>query len=200
MEQINEIKTYIRDILIQMMDTKLEINPKKRFNTKFRIFLPNRKLIKTIINEGGVLVGSRALRCYSINGKSLINRRLSDWDFIVTKDQAIRIFSKTGIKWNLVDSVVSVEGQRVWVHTTYSGSYQIGPVNVQIIIEDELPTYNVKDKIRFANISYIISHKMKLADCKCSFHFAEKDTCQYQKHIDDLTQFIINFQSEIKNE
>ena len=191
MGQFNEIKTHIRDILIQMIDTKLEINPKKRFNRKFRMFLPNRKLIKTIIDEGGVLAGSRALRCYTINGKSFIDRKLSDWDFVVTKDQAIRIFAKSGIKWNLVDNVVSVKRQRVWVDSAYSGTYQIGPVNVQIIIKDELPPYEIKDKIRFSSISSIISEKMKLADCKCY----AINSCEHQKHRDDLTQFIINFQS-----
>ena len=49
-------------------DVKIDIS--KRYNNKFRLFYPSRNLIKYTTNIGGVLVGSRAIRCYTIDGNS----------------------------------------------------------------------------------------------------------------------------------
>lgn len=64
MSELNEIKRYLRDINLDILtnhqDVKVDIS--KRYNTRFRLFYPSRKLINSVIEIGGVLVGSRALR------------------------------------------------------------------------------------------------------------------------------------------
>ena len=74
MSYLNEIKSYIRDINLDILmncpDVKIDIS--KRFYNKFRLFYPSRKLIKYVTKIGGVLTGSRATRCYTIEGKPIL--------------------------------------------------------------------------------------------------------------------------------
>ena len=82
MSYLNELKAYLRDINLEILmespDVKIDIS--KRYYNKFRLFYPSRRLIKYTTNIGGVLVGSRAIRCFTINGKSILERRVNDWN------------------------------------------------------------------------------------------------------------------------
>ena len=93
MSYLNEIKAYMRDINLDILmncpDVKIDIS--KRYKNKFRLFYPSRKLIKYVTNIGGVLTGSRAIRCFTISGKPILERKVDDWDFIVTLDMAFKI-------------------------------------------------------------------------------------------------------------
>ena len=100
MSNLNELKAYLRDINLEILmespDVKIDIS--KRYYNKFRLFYPSRKLIKYTTNIGGVLVGSRAIRCFTINDKPILERRVDDWDFIVTIDMAFKICDDMGIE------------------------------------------------------------------------------------------------------
>jgi len=96
MENFSEIKKFVRDLNLNLItiNHKIQINSKKRHNDKISWFMPSRNLISYIIKVGGVLSGSRALRCYKINGNYILDRRTKDWDFIVDQDMAFKICEK----------------------------------------------------------------------------------------------------------
>lgn len=201
MSYLNEIKAYMRDInldiLINCPDVKIDIS--KRYYNKFRLFYPSRKLIKYVTNIGGVLTGSRAIRCYTISGKPILERRVNDWDFIVTLDMAFKICADMGIdEIPKIDGVISIKNQRRWAHPTYSDSYRLGPVDVQLIVKDELPEYSDVKGVRIANFVYSVSNKIsttsEIYNEICSGNFGKQNLrTQYDKHIEDLKEIIIKY-------
>ena len=102
MSHLEDIKAYLRDINLDILmncpNVKIDIS--KRYYNKFRLFYPSRKLINYVTKIGGVLTGSRAIRCYTIEGKPILERRVNDWDFVVTLDMAFKLattFNKQGL-------------------------------------------------------------------------------------------------------
>ena len=184
------------DILMNCQDVKIDVS--KRYYNKFRLFYPSRKLIKYTTNIGGVLVGSRAIRCFTISGKSILERKVDDWDFIVTLDMAFKICADMGIdEIPQVDNVISVSNQRMWRHPDYSDAYRVGPVDVQLIIKEELPDYTEIDGVRIANFGYSVSQKIGLISelqGKLTGRKSEYDE-HYHKHISDMKEMIIKFNS-----
>jgi hypothetical protein len=204
MSYLNELKAYLRDINLEILmespDVKIDIS--KRYYNKFRLFYPSRKLIKYTTNIGGVLVGSRAIRCFTINGKPILERRVNDWDFIVTLDMAFKICDDMGIEEiPKIGGVISVKNQRRWAHPSYQDSYRVGPVDVQLIVTEELPDYTEVDGVRIANFGYSISQKIgltselqsKLGGKTPNYRVSESIDEQYHKHIDDLKEIIIKY-------
>ena len=202
----NEMKSFVRDLSLNLLTNnhKIEIDVSKRYNDKIRWFMPSRKLINHIIESGGVLTGSRALRCYKINGKSILDRRTKDWDFIVTQEMAFKICDKFDIGIIPgVDKVISVSNQRYWRHPDYSEAYRVGPVDVQLIIKDELPEYESVDGVNISSLQYIINEKMKLidelGDKVINSSSISEERKELGKHLDDMTQTIIKFNC-VRNE
>lgn len=166
MSELNNIKSYMRDITLEILtdcpDVKIDIS--KRYNSRFRLFYPSRKLINYTTKIGGVLTGSRAIRCFTINGKPILDRNVYDWDFIVTPEMAFKICDDMGIEEiPRVDEVISIKNQRMWKHPDYQDAYRVGIVDVQLIIKDELPDYTEIDGVRIASFGYSISQKISLA-------------------------------------
>ena len=206
MDRIGEIKAYMRDINLDILmncpDVKIDVS--KRYKNKFRLFYPSRKLIKYVTNIGGVLTGSRAIRCYTISGKPILERRVNDWDFIVTLDMAFKICDNMSIdQIPQVGNVIGVKNQRMWRHPDYSDSYRVGPVDVQLIVKEELPDYTEIDGVRIANFGYSVSQKIGLTtDLHSKLggktpNYGVKDSIdeQYHKHISDMKEMIIKFNS-----
>ena len=206
MSYLNEIKAYMRDINLDILmncpDVKIDIS--KRYRNKFRLFYPSRKLIKYVTNIGGVLTGSRAIRCYTISGKPILERKVDDWDFIVTLDMAFKICADMGIdEIPQVDGVISIKNQRRWAHPDYSDAYRVGPVDVQLIVKEELPDYTEIDGVRIANFGYSISQKIglttdlhsKLGGKTPNYRVKDSIDEQYHKHISDMKEMIIKFNS-----
>ena len=208
MSELNEMKAYMRDINLDILmncpDVKIDIS--KRYYNKFRIFYPSRKLIKYTTEIGGVLVGSRAIRCFTINDKPILERRVDDWDFIVTLDMAFKICDDMGIEEiPQIDGVISIKNQRRWAHPSYQDAYRVGSVDVQLIVKEELPDYNEIDGVRIANFGYSISQKIGMTTdlhskltghnrTKASSRYDSIDE-QYHKHISDMKEMIIKFNS-----
>ena len=197
MSSITEIKTFVRDINLTLLSSskKVDIDISKRYCDKIRLFMPNRKLIKYVTDIGGVLTGSRALRCFKIDGKQMFDRRSKDWDFVVTTEMAFNICNKFDISVIPgVDKVISIKGQRHWRHPAYSDAYRVGPVDVQLIIKDELPGYKEIKGVRIANFGYTIAQKSIMIDEMIeekggSWRVGD----ELNKHIEDMTQLIIKF-------
>ena len=200
MSYLNEIKAYMRDINLDILmnypDVKIDIS--KRFYNKFRLFYPSRKLIKYITKIGGVLTGSRAIRCYTIEGKSILERKVNDWDFIVTLDMAFKICADMGIEEiPQIGNVISVKNQRMWRHPDYSDAYRVGPVDVQLIVKEDLPDYVEIDGVRISNFGYSVSQKIGLTtelESRLTGRTGEIQE-QYSKHISDMKEMIIKFNS-----
>lgn len=193
MSYLNEIKAYMRDINLDILMNcpSVKIDISKRYFNKFRLFYPSRKLIKYVTEVGGVLTGSRAIRCYTIEGKPILERRVNDWDFIVTLDMAFKICADMGIdEIPKIDGVISIKNQRRWVHPSYSDSYRLGPVDVQLIVKKELPEYNEINGVRIANFGYSLTSKLSvISDLQ-----QEKNLrSEYDKHIEDLKEIIIKY-------
>jgi hypothetical protein len=206
MSYLNEIKAYMRDINLDILmncpDVKIDVS--KRYKNKFRLFYPSRKLIKYVTNIGGVLTGSRAIRCYTIGGKPILERRVNDWDFIVTLDMAFKICDDMGIEEiPQIDGVISIKNQRRWAHPDYQDAYRVGPVDVQLIVKEELPDYTEIDGVRISNFGYSVSQKIGLTtDLHSKLggktpNYGVKDSVdeQYHKHISDMKEMIIKFNS-----
>lgn len=197
MSSVTEIKTFVRDINLTLLSSskKVDIDISKRYCDKIRLFMPNRKLIKYVTEIGGVLTGSRALRCFKIDGKQMFDRRSKDWDFVVTTEMAFNICNKFDISVIPgVDKVISIKGQRHWRHPAYSDAYRVGPVDVQLIIKDELPGYKEIKGVRIANFGYTIAQKSIMIDEMIeekggSWRVGD----ELNKHIEDMTQLIIKF-------
>ena len=197
MASVTEIKTFVRDINLTLLSSskKVDIDISKRYCDKIRLFMPNRKLIKYVTEIGGVLTGSRALRCFKIDGKQMFDRRSKDWDFVVTTEMAFNICNKFDISVIPgVDKVISIKGQRHWRHPAYSDAYRVGPVDVQLIIKDELPGYKEIKGVRIANFGYTIAQKSIMIDEMIeekggSWRVGD----ELNKHIEDMTQLIIKF-------
>ena len=197
MVSVTEIKTFVRDINLTLLSSskKVDIDISKRYCDKIRLFMPNRKLIKYVTEIGGVLTGSRALRCFKIDGKQMFDRRSKDWDFVVTTEMAFNICYKFDISVIPgVDKVISIKGQRHWRHPAYSDAYRVGPVDVQLIIKDELPGYKEIKGVRIANFGYTIAQKSIMIDEMIeekggSWRVGD----ELNKHIEDMTQLIIKF-------
>jgi hypothetical protein len=200
MSYLNDIKAYMRDINLEILmssqDVKIDIS--KRFYNRFRLFYPSRKLIKYVTKIGGVLTGSRAIRCYTISGKPILERRVNDWDFIVTLDMAFKICADMGIEEiPQIDNVISVKNQRMWRHPDYSDAYRVGPVDVQLIVKEELPDYTEIDGVRISNFGYSVSQKIGLITELSNQLSGKKSEIleQYDKHISDMKEMIIKFNS-----
>jgi len=183
-----DIKGYIRDLNLSLVvgDHKVDIDVTKR-KDKYQFLKKNGKVIKYVTKFGGVLCGSRSMRCYSIGGKQLLDRHSNDWDFIITKDMAFKICEHFGMKYDL-GKVISINKQRWTVHPSYSASYRIGVVDVHLIVADELPDYNEVDGVRISTLPYILKQKTKML-------FDVDDSDEYEKHQNDLLQVITKFNS-----
>ncbi len=201
MSYLNELKAYLRDINLEILmespDVKIDIS--KRYYNRFRLFYPSRKLIKYVTDIGGILTGSRDIRCYTIKGKPILERKVNDWDFIVTLDMAFKICDDMGIEEiPKIGGVISVKNQRRWAHPSYQDSYRVGPVDVQLIVTEELPEYIEVDGVRISNFGYSVSQKIGLTSelqNKLTGRSGSEIDENHRKHLADLREMIIKFNS-----
>jgi hypothetical protein len=180
------LKAYIRDINLSMItddyDVKYDVTKRK---SKFQFLKKNWNLIKYVTEMGGVLTGSRALKCCTINGRVMLDRNVDDFDFIITKKMAFQICDHFKIVYNLTDNFISVKKQRWTSYHSYSDPTRVGSVDVHLIIKDELPDYIEQNGVRISPFTDIINAKYKfIEDGK------EKDTI---KHQEDLSFISMKF-------
>lgn len=194
--ELDNIKSNIRDINLELLldSQNVKIDVSRRYNTKFRLFYPNKKLINCIIKNGGVLTGSRAIRCFLLDDKPLLDRKVEDWDFLITLPMAFKIINQMGyLEVPKIGETISIKGQRMWRHPDYDESYRVGIVDVQMIIVEELPEFTEKDGIKITPIAYSLSNKIELTN-KLKHATGRSETAhQFQKHIKDLKDIIIKF-------
>ena len=183
------LKAYVRDINLNMLTGGYNVQyDTSKSRSKYQFLKLNWKLIKYVTNLGGVLTGSRALKCCSINGKEMMDRRPNDFDFLITKEMAFQICDHFKFRYNLTDSVISIKKQLWTSYPDYSDDIiRRGAVDVHLIIVDELPEFIEQNGIRITPFTYVINEKLKMIE-DSSTNRNEK-----QKHADDLSALTMRF-------
>ena len=183
------LKAYVRDINLNMLTGGYDVQyDTSKSRSKYQFLKLNWKLIKYVTNLGGVLTGSRALKCCTINGKEMMDRRPNDFDFLITKEMAFQICDHFKFRYNLTDSVISIKKQLWTSYPDYSDDIiRRGAVDVHLIIVDELPDFIEQNGIRITPFTYVINEKLKMIE-DSSINRNEK-----QKHADDLSALTMRF-------
>lgn len=195
MKSLDVMKSYIRDLKMNLlMYNGYELSlDSKRQSDALQFLRKNNKLIKYTKSLGGVLTGSRALKCYKLNNKYILERETHDWDFLITRDMAFKICDKFKIKYNLVDKFLTINSSFIRWDSAYSGVTRILPQDVQLIIVDELPEYKEVSKTKFADITYILGQKIDIIESLSNKNYPEYR--EIEKHESDLAEIIVKFNS-----
>jgi hypothetical protein len=183
------LKSYVRDINLNMLTGGYDVQyDTSKSRSKFQFLKLNWKLIKYVTNLGGVLTGSRALKCCTINDNPMLDRRPDDFDFLITKKMAFQICDHFKFSYNLTDTVISIKKQ-IWTsYPDYSDDIiRRGAVDVHLIIVDELPEFIEQNGIRITPFTYVINEKLKMIE--------DSSTNKYerQKHAEDLSVLTMRF-------
>ena len=183
------LKSYIRDINLNMLTGGYNVEyDVSKSRSKSQFLKLNWKLIKYVTNLGGVLTGSRALKCCTINSSSMLDRRPNDFDFLITKKMAFQICDHFKFNYNLTDTVISIKKQLWTSYPDYSDDIiRRGAVDVHLIIVDELPEFIEQNGIRITPFTYVINEKLKMIEDT----YTKKD--DKQKHADDLSALTMRF-------
>ena len=183
------LKSYIRDINLNMITGGYHVDYNtSKSRSKFQFLKLNWKLIKYVTNLGGVLTGSRALKCCSINDTPMLDRRPDDFDFLITKKMAFQICDHFKFSYNLTDTVISIQKQLWTSYPDYADDIiRRGAVDVHLIIVDELPEFIEQNGIRITPFTYVINEKLKMIE--------DSSTNKYerQKHAEDLSVLTMRF-------
>jgi hypothetical protein len=168
-----ELKSYIRDINLKLITDKYSIKyDTSKSRSRFQFFKKNWDLINYVTKLGGVLTGSRALKCCSINNVFILDREAYDFDFIITKKMAFDICLKFNYAYNLTDSIITIKKQRWTSYNAYNSNNdkRYGYVDVDLLIVDELPEFIEMNGIRITSFTYIINEKLKMITKKMDKH------------------------------
>ena len=183
------LKAYVRDINLNMLTGGYNVQyDTSKSRSKYQFLKLNWKLIKYVTNLGGVLTGSRALKCCSINHTPMLDRRPNDFDFLITKKMSFQICDHFKFSYNLTDTVISITKER-WISTENYSCVKTrhGAVDVHLIIVDELPEFIEQNGIRITPFTYVINEKLKMIEDSST----KRD--EKQKHADDLSALTMRF-------
>lgn len=179
-------KLLIRDLKIGIStgEYKAELDLKE-LPSSWYFLIKKRRIINYLFDNGAVLTGSRALKCYRINGKKLFNRRPSDWDFLITREQFIKLCEEYKIyDFNLEENKYYLDKSFAVFKDRWSVSIWF-PCFIQLILVDELTNFIEKDNKRFSTLSNIIDNKIDLVE-------NANDSLSSKKHQKDLNNILVN--------
>ena len=195
---IDRLKGFVRNLNLEIIsgDINVNFNINRRYNWKQR-FKPNWALIQYATKNGAILTGSRALSCYTVDNKRIIDRKLQDFDFMITRNMAIKFCNKFNFKYDITKDFIEVR-KHLWdSHGTYGGYSRYVPCDVHFIIvdEDEMPDYNEKNGVKLATISYVINNKLNmLRDLKEKMakpRYDDNIRPDMEKHFNDINLTLI---------
>lgn len=179
-----DFREYIRDIKLGILTGKYNIEIKSSNKRGFFSFLkPGYRLVNDIIDRGAILTGSRALKCYLVNGYPVLDRRPDDWDFVIDESTALKICDDYRVydydKKVGQNFIIPINRQMILLRDSTYGDKRIVPVNINLIVVNENPSHKIVDGVKFADFGYIIEEKNKLSNGEYN-----------SKHSDDLKQII----------
>lgn len=153
-------------------------------NKWYYFWSKKRKIILDLFKSGAVLTGSRALSCYYVNGIKVFNRIPNDWDFLMTKEQFIKLCKDYNIHpGDLNRSQYHFNRSFATFNDGYGNDSYWFKCLIQIILKDDEPEYQEVDGIRFNTLNDIVSSKIELINTPRS---------EQSKHQSDITSLIIN--------
>jgi len=180
-------QSLIRDIKLGVTtgDYKVTIDTNRLPGYFYYFFNKKRRIVKDLLDRGIILTGSRALNCYKLNGKPLLNREPNDWDFVISKDQLLEICRDYNIyDFDLNKTQYLLDRSFATFSSGYGGESHWFPCFIQLIIKDELqPSSQLENGWKIATLESIIDSKMELAKLFDS------------KHQHDLNNIIVNTHS-----
>ena len=182
-------ESLIRDIKLGIAtgDYNVTIDTDRLPGYSYYFLNKKRKMVKDILNRGIVLVGSRALDCYKLNGRVLLNREPNDWDFVLTTNQFLEICRDYKIyDFDLKKTQYLLNKSFATFHGSYSDDSYWLPCLIQLIIKDDIGPYNEVNGIKIATLESIIGSKMDLAN---PILIGQKVD---PKHQHDLNNIIVN--------
>lgn len=149
---------------------------------KWYYYIPKRGIIKYLFENGAVLTGSRALRCYKLNNEFVFKRNPDDWDFLITRDQFIKLCKDHNIyNFNLSDGKYLLNKSIATFTDSYGGYSTFFPCLIQLIIKDYEISFMEKDGIKINSLTDIIESKIDLLTSNNG-----------RKHKRDLNEIILN--------
>lgn len=187
---IPEIKTLQRELKLGQISesNSITIDNKKGLPRNSYFWWKNRKIIKEFLKRGYILSGSRALNCYRVNGKSLLDRIPRDWDFLITKEQFIDICKENKIyDFDFNSKSYIIKKHFSVIHNSYGDNTVLIPTEIELFIKDTLPESIEYNGMRFATLDGIIDCKLDLIDRNIN----------PDKHRKDLNNIYVNINSSI---
>ncbi len=186
---IPEIKTLQRDLKLgQISETHSITVSKKGLPSNSYFWWKKRKIIKEFLKRGYVLSGSRALNCYRVNGKSILNRIPRDWDFLITREQFIDICKENKIyDFDFNAKSYTIKNHFSVIHNSYGDDTILVPTEIELFIKDTMPEFIEHEGMRLATLDGIIDCKLDLIDKKIS----------PEKHRMDLNNIYVNINSNV---
>lgn len=161
----------IRDFKLNMMmfnnKNQLTLDITKRAGWLNRL-RPYSKSTRIITELGGVICGSRALKCYQFNNKPVLTRKPDDWDFIITRDMFETIKAKLciGKKGYAIEGPDNLSLRRYLFKTSQAyGTREVYHLetHIHLIIKEKLPEYHEVNGIRVADFFHIMEEKISIA-------------------------------------
>ena len=128
-------------------------------------------------------------------------------DDLLSNEKKKEIFEKFNIDSIPVSGkVISIKDQWRYVHPAYSDSYRVRPVDVQILIKDNLPEYINSDGVRFASLGYCLNEKINMIDdLRVEIDLKKSNSLKMSsisneikelgKHQSDMTRILVRFNS-----
>lgn len=195
---------FVRDLNLEIIsnDVQVEFDINRRYKWTQR-FKPNWKLIKYATENGAILTGSRALSCYTVDGKRILDRKLRDFDFIITRSMAIQFCNEFNFKYDITKDFIEVRGHYWDSHSVYGTYTRYIPCDVHFIIVDDIdmPEYNEKNGVKIATISYIINNKLnmlrELKNNLANNRYNNNIKADLEKHFNDINLTLIRSSKQI---
>lgn len=174
----------VRDIKLKLINSDVTINTSELPGAFYFIF--KRRLIKDLLKIG-ILTGSRALKCYRIDGKKIINRKCNDWDFILSEKELIEFFRDNKIfNFELGRAEYYITHSLMTFYGDYGSSdIEIIPCKINIFVKN-CDNFIKKDGIKFATLPEIIDSKVK------SSKDMTKTSDFRVKHRNDINNIFLN--------
>ena len=194
---INELTSTLRDIKLSSIDDSNTFKlapPKRRFPFLYRGY----KKLNELIDIGGIITGSRALKFYHINGIPLITRKCNDWDIMLDNDSFYKFCALHNLKKLYYEekSIISVN-LATGIYTgkrTYSDEdTYLFRNDFDIISKKDLPNFNQCGKYRIASLESIIDYKLRLI--KDDFRRYSLSSNYESKHLDDCLEIMVKLKA-----
>ena len=192
-----EFESSLRNLKINSIENQVfDLEFKKPF---FRFLYQGYSTVDKIRDLGGIITGSRALKCYYLNKKCLLSRKPNDWDIILQKDSFLKFCVDNEIDISFKEKYLSVnfrKGYSVFTNAyTNDGLSRVFPHHFHIISMDELPPFNeTSDGYRIDKVENIFQFKLSFIE-PAIMNSLNLNNDSFKKHISDLMELKLKLSS-----